>query len=57
MKAIIRVIGCDDETEIEVSGLSEQEVLFLEDISERVTEASRYQCMPIMEVRRLNEDK
>ena len=43
----ITLVGCDDETEIDMS-LTYEQVLLVRQMVEKVAEASTYGCMPIM---------
>ena len=46
---IIAVYGCDDSTIIERE-LTDDELKLVQSIAKQVTEASEYDCMPIMEI-------
>lgn len=50
----ISVHGCDDSTIIEKE-LTEDELKTIESVAAEVTEASRYGCMPTMEVEELEQ--
>ncbi len=50
----ISVIGCDDATYIEYE-LTEKELKLVEDIAKKVTDASEYGCMPVMEIKLKDE--
>ncbi len=48
-KCKITVYGCDDMTSIEIE-LSYDEYQIIQIVAEMITEKSTYQCMPTMEV-------
>ena len=50
----ILVHGCDDSTIIEKE-LTEDELKVIRLVAKEVTETSEYKCMPIMEVKELEE--
>lgn len=50
----ILVHGCDDSTIIEKE-LTEDELKTIQSVAREVTDASEYVCMPIMEVKELEE--
>lgn len=49
VKYKITVSGCDDHTTIEIE-LSEEQFNFLSMIAKEITDASKYECMPRMEI-------
>jgi hypothetical protein len=50
VKVEICVSGCDDSTHVTMETTYEQ-MLFLQQVAEKVTEASTYGCMPRMEIK------
>lgn len=52
----ISVHGCDDSTIIEKE-LTEDELKVIQSIATEVTESSKYVCMPIMEVKEMEEEE
>lgn len=50
----ITVYGCDDSTSIEIE-LSYDEFQIIQTVAEMITEKSTYQCMPTMEVEKLEK--
>ena len=52
----IVLVGCDDETNIEMD-VTEEQLKFLELLSEKSEEISEFNCMPIMKLYTYPEDE
>ncbi|SDK81672.1 hypothetical protein [Lacicoccus qingdaonensis] len=52
----IAVHGCDDSTCIEYD-LTEEQMELVEDIAIKITEASSYACMPVMDIKLIMEEE
>lgn len=50
MKVKIIVNGCDDSTEIVLKNVDEDELDFLRELSDLITEASKYSCQPTFDL-------
>ena len=51
----LRNVGCDDTT-IGLAYMTDEQLNFFKNVIENLNKNSRYQCMPVMEVYKINED-
>jgi hypothetical protein len=53
MRVEVAIVGCDDETQFEMT-VDVDELYLLETVAEKSAEASEFGCQPVMSVRRLD---